>query len=267
MIAIKNLTVNYGVRPALANVFCTFPSSTMSAIVGMNGAGKSTMLKALSGLVNKASGQITFHGLPLAKHHIAYLPQSHQIDQNFPITVEEFVLMGAWQQTSFWRSVSGAVQQRCHHVLAEVHLDGFEKRLLSELSGGQFQRMLFARLLMQDAEVLLLDEPFSAVDVQTIKDLIQVLIRCKNQGKTIIAVIHDLSLVSRYFDHAVVLATRCVSSGVTKDALSRTSLSSAGYQFFFEDEIEESEDKSEVNDSLPASVTHITQLRSISGGR
>lgn len=228
MIKIDSLTVYYNDNLALDSVSVDIQPQDFVAIIGPNGAGKSTLLKSIMRQIKPVSGSIS-----LPKEHkkiMAYLPQSHQIERNFPISVEEFISAGAWLRTSFWRHFSHKEHTRLHEALRTVKLIGMEKRQISELSGGQFQRMLFARMLMQDASILLLDEPFTAIDSQTVFDLMQVLRDCQKQGKTIIAVVHDLSLVQHYFDKSILMATTLIKAGTTSDVLQPTWLSKAGYQ-------------------------------------
>ncbi|WP_413701163.1 metal ABC transporter ATP-binding protein [Psychromonas sp. KJ10-10] len=160
MINIVDLSVTYKELLALDNLSIKIQKGSLTAIVGANGAGKSTLLKTIMGQITPSIGHIDLG--KYSTKNIAYLPQSHQIDHSFPITVGEFVSAGAWQRTSFWRAFSSAEKQLLTQALAKVNLAGFEKRQISALSGGQFQRMLFARMLLQDADILLLDEPFAA---------------------------------------------------------------------------------------------------------
>ncbi|WP_017223136.1 metal ABC transporter ATP-binding protein [Moritella dasanensis] len=230
MIKINNLNVYYQNDIALSNISTTLDDGDLVAIVGPNGAGKSTLLKSIMQQITIKSGSIDLGDLSLK--HIAYLPQSSQIDHTFPITVTEFVSAGAWQRTRFWRAFSRQEQRLLQQALAKVNLVDMAERQISQLSGGQFQRMLFARMLLQDAKILLLDEPFSAIDAQTTALLMTVINECQQQGKTIIAVIHDLALVQRYFPSTLLVATELIASGKTKDVLTQVNLVNAGYQHF-----------------------------------
>tara|TARA_R110001583_G_scaffold22238_1_gene83543 strand:+ start:17051 stop:17881 length:831 start_codon:yes stop_codon:yes gene_type:complete len=228
MINITDLSVTYKDLLALDKLSIKIQTGSLTAIVGPNGAGKSTLLKSIMGQIKPDAGHIDL-GKFSAKN-IAYLPQSHQIDKSFPITVGEFVSAGAWQRTSFWRLFSATEKQLLSQALAKVNLEGVENRQISALSGGQFQRMLFARMLLQDADILLLDEPFAAIDAQTTVDLMAVIHDCQKQGKTIITVVHDLALVSHFFPQAILLAKQLISSGETEFVMTGENLSKAGYQ-------------------------------------
>lgn len=228
MINIIDLCVNYKDSRALDGVSTEIKKGDLVAVVGVNGAGKSTLLKSIMGQLKPSSGHVDLG--QLSPKDIAYLPQSHQIDRKFPITVREFVSAGAWRRTGFWRVFSQTEKVSLQQALSKVNLIGVEARQISALSGGQFQRMLFARMLMQDAEILLLDEPFAAIDAQTTMDLMDVIHDCQTQGKTIITVIHDLALVNRFFPKVILLAKHLIGSGETKLIMTGENLSKAGYQ-------------------------------------
>lgn len=228
MINIVNLSINYKDSLALDNICAEIKQGELVAIVGANGAGKSTFLKAIMGQLKPSAGSIKL-GL-LTPKNIAYLPQSHKIDRQFPITVKDFISAGSWKRIGFWQRFSLIENELLKQVLNKVNLQGFEDRQINALSGGQFQRMLFARMLMQDADVLLLDEPFAAIDTQTTMDLMQVINDCQQQGKTIITVIHDLSLVSQFFPTVMLLANKLIAYGNVNDVMTGDNLSNAGYQ-------------------------------------
>lgn len=230
MIKINDLSVSYQENVALSQISTTINDGELVAIVGPNGAGKSTLLKSIMQQLSTESGSIDLDGLDLK--NIAYLPQSSQIDRKFPITVTEFVSAGAWQRCSFWRIFSRNEQRLLQQALAKVDLENMAERQISQLSGGQFQRMLFARMLLQDANILLLDEPFGAIDAQTTELLMAVIKECQAQGKTVIAVIHDLALVQRYFPATLLVATNLIAAGKTADVLTQKHLLKAGYQHF-----------------------------------
>ncbi|MCJ8351853.1 ABC transporter ATP-binding protein [Moritella sp.] len=230
MIKIIDLSVSYQENIALSHISTTIDDGDLVAIVGPNGAGKSTLLKSIMQQMAAVSGSIELGRLSLKD--IAYLPQSSQIDRKFPITVSEFVSAGAWQRCSFWRRFSRKEQHLLQQALAKVDLENMAERQISQLSGGQFQRMLFARMLLQDADILLLDEPFGGIDAQTTELLMRVIQACQQQGKTVIAVIHDLALVQRYFPTTLLVATNLIASGRTSDVLTQQYLLQAGYQHF-----------------------------------
>ena len=230
MIKINDLSVSYQENIALSHISTTIDDGDLVAIVGPNGAGKSTLLKSIMQQMAAVSGSIELGRLSLKD--IAYLPQSSQIDRKFPITVTEFVSAGAWQRCSFWRLFSRNEQHLLQQALAKVDLENMAERQISQLSGGQFQRMLFARMLLQDADILLLDEPFGGIDAQTTELLMHVIQACQQQGKTVIAVLHDLALVQRYFPTTLLVATKLIASGRTSDVLTQQYLLQAGYQHF-----------------------------------
>ena len=228
MINIVNLSVNYKDSLALDNISTKIKQGQLVAIVGANGSGKSTLLKAIMRQLTPSSGTIELGAL--TPKDIAYLPQSHKIDRKFPITVKDFISAGSWQKIGFWQKFNPSENQLLKQALNKVNLQGFEKRQISALSGGQFQRMLFARMLMQDADILLLDEPFAAIDTQTTMDLMHVINDCQQQGKTIITVIHDLSLVTQFFPNVILLAKTLIASGNVRAVMTGNNLSKAGYQ-------------------------------------
>jgi zinc/manganese transport system ATP-binding protein len=228
MINILNLCVNYKDSLALDNISVQINKGQLVAIVGANGAGKSTLLKTIIGQLRPSSGSVELG--TLTPKDIAYLPQSHKIDRKFPITVKEFISAGSWKRIGFWKKYNQAENELLKQALYKVNLEGFEKRQINTLSGGQFQRMLFARMLMQDAEIILLDEPFAAIDTQTTMALIDVINDCRQQGKTIITVIHDLSLVSQFFPNVMLLAKELIAWGNAKTVMTGHNLSKAGYQ-------------------------------------
>lgn len=212
MIAVENLTCLYGRRPAVHHVSGRFEAGTMTAIVGPNGAGKSTLMRTLAGLHREFEGRVTLGA------RIALLPQAPGLDRAFPITCAEVVAMGGIAgMTVLGPSPSMSVVAE---ALVSVGLSGFERRLVGTISAGQFQRLLFARLMVQDAPVLLLDEPFASVDARTTADLMRLLHRWHREGRTIVAVLHDLDLVAREFPRTLLLAREKVSWDQTSVALS-----------------------------------------------
>lgn len=213
-IELQNLTLGYDRHPAVHHVSATIPVGAMVAIVGPNGAGKSTLIKALAGELRPIQGRI--HGL--AGQRIAYLPQSAGMDRSFPISVQDMVAMGLWHEVGALGRLRHEHLIRCAEALAAVGLAGFEKRPLETLSGGQFQRALFARLMLQDAPVVLLDEPFAAVDTRTTVDLLALLHRWHAAGKTVVAVLHDQAQVRGHFPFTLMIARELVAWGPTEEA-------------------------------------------------
>lgn len=158
---IDNLTVSYRQHPALHHISGQFLAGALSAVIGPNGSGKSTLLKSIVGLL-KASGGGVRTDIP--RNRIAYLPQISEIDRSFPMLVRDCVLLGCWNAVGAWGGLSRDMLARADAAIRSVGLEGFERRAVGSLSSGQFQRVLFARLLMQDADLILLDEPFNAMD-------------------------------------------------------------------------------------------------------
>ena len=197
----------------------------MVALVGPNGAGKSTLLKGIMGQLKLLGGSISLGKLNHSQ--IAYLPQLSQVDRSFPITVREMVSLGAWGQMGAFKSVGNKQQKAVHQALHQLGLEGFEHRMIDTLSGGQMQRVLFARLLLQKAELILLDEPFTGVDARTSADLIAQIKRWQNDGKTIVAVLHDLHQVKAHFPTTLLLSRRAIAYGNTLGVLTEENLQKA----------------------------------------
>lgn len=197
-ITLKNIHAAYGHHIALEDVNLTIKPQDFVAIIGPNGGGKSTLIKLICSLLHPSAGEIHFEGLDIGD--IAYLPQQNTLDHYFPITVRDVVAMGLYKSVGPFRKPNEGEQARVQACIEEVGLKGFEDRQIATLSGGQFQRMLFARLMAQDAKVLLLDEPFSAIDDATTEKLIHLLIKWNKAGKTVAIVLHDTHLIEAYFE-------------------------------------------------------------------
>ena len=221
VITLENLTVTYQRHPALHHVSGCFARGSVTAVVGPNGAGKSTLLKSILGLVRVNSGRIVT--VPSRKA-IAYLPQLAEIDRGFPISVIDCVLLGYWRRMGLFGRVDAAMQQRAEAALTAVGLGGFGRRAVGSLSAGQFQRVLFARILLQDAELILLDEPFTAIDARTTSDLLGIVRNWQAEGRTVIAVLHDYEQVRAQFPQALLLARNVVAWGATADVLNADNL-------------------------------------------
>ncbi len=216
-IAVEDLTVSYRQHPAVHHLSCRFEPGSLTAVIGPNGAGKSSLLDALTGRVPPTTGQVRLGGLP--RRGMAYMPQQSGIDRSFPLGVLDVVMLGAWPQIGWFRGATPAQREGALHALTSVGLAGFEHRLISELSVGQFQRVLFARVLMQDAAVILLDEPFNAIDTRTTADLMRLVQHWHTEGRTVIAVLHDLAQVREHFPTTLLLARECVAHGPTTGVL------------------------------------------------
>lgn len=214
-ITLHDLTLGYERHPAVHHLSLRIEPGSLVAVVGPNGAGKSTLIKALAGAMAPVSGRIE----GLQGQHIAWLPQHSELDPGFPIDVRGMVAMGLWRQVGALGRFTPAHWRRCDAALQSVGLSGFERRDLDTLSGGQLQRARFARLILQDAPVLLLDEPFAAVDQRTTADLLALLHGWQQQGRTVIAVLHDIAQVRAHFPMTLLLAREPVAWGPTAEVL------------------------------------------------
>ncbi|MDN3986627.1 metal ABC transporter ATP-binding protein [Zwartia vadi] len=230
-IQVRNLTLAYQGHPAVHHLSGSFEAGSLTAIVGPNGAGKSTLLAALSGQKTGTEGSIDFapaiQSVKARASKLAYLPQQSAIDREFPVRVLDVVALGAWQELGSFRSVSTEIRARATEVLAAVGLIGFERRYIGELSVGQLQRVLFARLLMQDAQIILLDEPFNALDTRTAEDLLAVVLNWHRQSRTVIAVLHDLEMVRQHFPQTLLLAREVIAWGNSAEVLTAENLKRA----------------------------------------
>ena len=225
MIAIENLTVSYQRKPAVHHVDMQFDDASMWAIFGPNGAGKSTLLKAVMGLLKCNTGKVSWQGI--SRRDIAYLPQQADIDRSQPMTVFELAAMGLWYEIGFFGGVNAAQKKRVMQALERVEMAEFAHRQIGHLSNGQFQRVLFARMLAQDAKFLLLDEPFNAVDAKTTYALLDVLRHCNNEGRAVIAILHDYEQVRSYFPNTLLIAREKITAGKTEDVLTDSFLQQA----------------------------------------
>jgi zinc/manganese transport system ATP-binding protein len=219
-IRFDGVTLGYDRRPAVHHLDGEIPSGTLMAVVGPNGAGKSTLLKGIVGTLKPLDGHIRLDG----SSGIAYLPQAAEIDRSFPLSVYDLVAMGLWSRSGLFGGVARRERTRIEQALAAVGLIGFERRPISTLSGGQMQRALFARLLLQDAPVILLDEPFTAIDAKTTADLLDLVRRWHDESRTVVAVLHDLDMVKRTFPQTLLIAREPVAWGETGEVLSAENL-------------------------------------------
>ena len=219
---LDNLTITHHRHPVVHHLSGQVPRASLTAVIGPNGAGKSSLLEALVGSVPPATGSLTF--APDLHHNIAYLPQQTLIDRHFPGRVLDAVQMGAWHLLGSFIAASSTLRERAQQALASVGLQHFENRFIGELSVGQFQRALFARLLLQDARLILLDEPFNAMDSQTCEDLLDLVSHWRQEGRTVLAVLHDLNQVKKYFDQTLLLSREPIAWGPTQDVLTPENL-------------------------------------------
>jgi zinc/manganese transport system ATP-binding protein len=217
-LALRDLTLGYDRHPAVHHLSLDLAVGSLTAVVGPNGAGKSTLLKGLIGELQPLEGRIDRRA-----KRMAYLPQLSEVDRSFPLSVVAFVAMGLWHRAgAFWR-IGGAGTQVAG-ALAAVGLTGFEARPIAALSGGQMQRVMFARLLLQDADLILLDEPFTALDNRTVSELLEVVKRWHGEGRTVLAVLHDLEAVRTHFPETLLLAREKVAHGPTAQVLTAENL-------------------------------------------
>lgn len=221
-IRLDNLTLGYDRHPAVHHLDADIESGALVAVCGPNGAGKSTLLKGIAGALAPLEGRIAF--ARVAPREVAYLPQASDIDRTFPIDVFDLVAMGLWRRRGLFRGITRVDAERIRAAIAAVGLEGFERRPIGSLSGGQLQRMLFARLLVQDASVILLDEPFTAIDAKTTADLLGVVARWHDEKRTVLAVLHDLDLVRAHFPQTLLLAREKIASGATEAVLTPQNL-------------------------------------------
>lgn len=221
-IELEDVTLAYRGHPAVHHVSGRFAGGSLTAVIGPNGAGKSTLLGAIAGTRKLTQGEIRFVPAgPQSGHDssLAYLAQLSGINHDFPLRVLEVVAMGAWSRIGSFGEVNSALEREIDVALTQVGLQGFEDRLVDELSVGQLQRVLFARLIVQDASIILLDEPFNALDTQTTQDLLGVIDHWHHQGRTVIAVLHDLQVVKDHFSQTLLLARELIAWGPTEDVL------------------------------------------------
>lgn len=224
-ISLDDLTVAYDRHPAVHHIHGRFAAGSLTAVCGPNGAGKSTLVKAIVGALAPASGSVNRDGL--AVRDLGYLPQAAEIDRSFPLTVADTVLLGAWRRIGPFGGVGRQLAAKARAALAGVGLEGFERRSVGSLSAGQFQRVLFARLLLQDASVLVLDEPFTAIDARTTSDLLRLIRAWNGEGRTVVAVLHDLDQVRAHFPDTLLMAREAIAWGATAQALTPANLQRA----------------------------------------
>lgn len=218
LITLDNVTCRYRGVTAVEGVSGAFAAGSLTAIVGPNGAGKTTLLRAIAGVHPLAAGAIERDGV--GRVQIALLPQASRMERGFPINCADVVALGAWPQIGAFATLPDAVATKVSAALARVGLAGLEHRLVGALSAGQFQRLLWARLLVQDAHVLLLDEPTANVDAASELVFRDMLAEWQREGRTVVAVLHDLDLVREMFPTTMLLARRLIAWGPTEAVLS-----------------------------------------------
>jgi zinc/manganese transport system ATP-binding protein len=217
-----NVTLGYDRHPAVHHLNGEIKAGALVAVIGPNGAGKSTLFRGIAGILKPLSGTISLGGLNA--RDIAYLPQTVDIDRSFPISVFDLVGTGLWRSTGFFGGMGKPARDKIAQALAAVGLNGFENRSIGTLSGGQMQRMLFARVLLQDARLIVLDEPFNAIDAKTSADLLALVRRWHAEKRTVLAALHDMDLVRANFPETLLLARGPVAWGATADVLTAENL-------------------------------------------
>jgi zinc/manganese transport system ATP-binding protein len=221
----RDVTLGYDRHPAVHHLNGEVAPGALLAVVGPNGAGKSTLFRGLVGILKPLAGSIWTGGLDI--RDIAYLPQTADIDRSFPISVFDFVGTGLWRTTGFFGGMGKPARDRIAQALAAVGLNGFENRTIGTLSGGQMQRMLFARVLLQDARLIVLDEPFNAIDAKTSADLLALVRHWHAEQRTVLAALHDMDLVRANFPDTLLLARGPVAWGATAEVLTADNLAQA----------------------------------------
>ena len=202
MIRFSECRAGYARRAVTPTVNGEISAGTLTALVGVNGCGKSTLLKTVAGLLPVVSGHCE---VALPRNKIGWLPQRSELERQFPLTVYELVAMGCWPRTGWFRSINRELRQEIHQALEATGMAAFADARPAMLSGGQLQRVLFSRLLLQQSDLWLLDEPFSGVDQQTIASLMTLIHQQQKTGKTIVVVLHDQRLVTQNFRHVLSL--------------------------------------------------------------
>jgi zinc/manganese transport system ATP-binding protein len=219
-ITFRDLTLGYNSHPAVHHLSGVVARGSLTAVVGANGSGKSTLMKGIVGVLKPMAGVCTV--APGVK--LAYLPQQSELDRSFPARVVDLVSMGLWPRRGLLGRHRPEDRAAVSRALSAVGLEGFETRPIDTLSGGQLQRALFARVLVQDADLILLDEPFNAVDARTVADLVDLIKRWHGERRTIMVVVHDLDLVRQHFPEALLLARQPVAWGDARQALAPENL-------------------------------------------
>jgi manganese/iron transport system ATP-binding protein len=216
---------------ALRDVDFSIPRGTITALVGVNGSGKSTLFKAIMGFVPLASGEVQLLGKPVADalkaNLVAYVPQAEEVDWDFPILVEDVVMMGRYGHMGFMRIASRRDHQMVDDALSRVGMAEFSKRQIGELSGGQKKRVFLARALAQEGQVILLDEPFTGVDVKTEEAIIQLLRELRDEGRVMLVSTHNLGSVPEFCDRTILLNRTVLAHGPTQEVFTHANLQKA----------------------------------------
>lgn len=222
-VVFDGLTLGYNSHPAIHHLTGVLKRGSLTAVAGPNGSGKSTLMKGIAGLLKPMSGTCKI----ASGQTIAYLPQQSEVDRHFPATVSDIVSLGLWHKRGLLGLLSKADRATVNAAIHAVGLEGFENRTLDTLSGGQLQRALFARVLVQDADLILLDEPFNAVDSKTTSDLIDLIKRWQGENRTVIVVAHDVAMIRDHFPQTLLLARQKIGFGSSRDVLAPDNLARA----------------------------------------
>ena len=231
-ISAQNVTVTYrNGHTALRDASFAIPRGTVTALVGVNGAGKSTLFKAIMGFVPASRGEIRLLGKTvkqaLRENLVAYVPQSEEVDWSFPVLVEDVVMMGRYGHMSFLRRPSAADRAAVDQALARVNMQDYRHRQIGELSGGQRKRVFLARALAQDGQVILLDEPFTGVDVKTEDQIIALLRELRDEGRVMLVSTHNLGSVPEFCDRTVLIKGTVLDHGLTETTFTPENLKKA----------------------------------------
>lgn len=224
MINLNELTLSYNRTIAINKLTGSFKPNSLTAIVGPNGAGKSTLLKSMVGMHRPEEGECRCQ---CCQDEIAYLPQLAEVDRSFPINVLDTVLLGHWKRRGRFSRLKKNDYQEAMETIEAVGLKGFEKRSIAKLSAGQFQRVLFARIQLQNSPIILLDEPFTGMDLHTVTNLVACIKQWQAEQRTVIAVLHDLDQVREHFPNTLLIAKECIGWGETESVLTHENLTQA----------------------------------------
>jgi ABC-type Mn2+/Zn2+ transport system ATPase subunit len=229
LLELREVSVCYGERVALDRVTLAIPQGGQVAVVGPNGAGKSTLFRAVMGLVSLRAGEILLDGRPPSEYRepVAYVPQREEVDWRFPVTVFDVVAMGCYGRGRWLKRLSAADRELVHENLDRLGIVDLAQRPIGELSGGQQQRVFLARALAQRPQVLLLDEPFTGVDIATREATLQLLAGLKDRAVTVLVSTHDLDLASGRFDQVILLNRRLISAGSPEQVFTEEHLQAA----------------------------------------
>ena len=232
---VQNLSLSYGEKEAIVDINFSLPSGKIIGIMGPNGSGKTTLLKCMTGLLKPSTGNILSFGKPLSgqRTKISYIPQKDQVDWDFPMSIRDLVHTSLFQHLRWYESISSDLVKVADRAIESMGLTDIQNRQIGELSGGQQQRAFIARALASEANILLLDEPFTGVDAKTTDDLIRIFQALKNEGKTVVLVHHDLANAKSFLDHVVLLKRTLLKCGLANEVLNSPELVKA-YGFSFQ---------------------------------